>query len=106
MRRPAMQSVIEPGLMALGVGGWALAWQAVRRRLNMAADAAATEAVQWAGRLRADGATDPQVRVRWALAPLPGPGGGPAAPGPRARTSSGHAPPGPRPAPGRSPPPS
>ena len=69
LRRPAMQAVVEPGLAALSRGGWDVAWQAVRRRLNVAADAAATEAVQWAGRLREGGATEPRVRVRWARGP-------------------------------------
>ena len=68
LRRPAMQSVIEPGLARLALEGWAAQWLAVRRRLNMAADAVATGAAHWAARLRAGGgrqAQQAQQAVRW-----------------------------------------
>ena len=55
LRRPAMHSAISGPLAALLADGWSLEWTAVRRRLNQAADAGATSAVHWAGRLRADG---------------------------------------------------
>ena len=65
LRRPDMQAVIEPGLMRLCSEAWRVTWQAVRRRLNMAADSAATEAVFWAGRLRSTGDEGRRTRVRW-----------------------------------------
>ena len=89
LRRPAMQAVVEPGLAALERGGWHVAWQAVRRRLNMAADSAAAEAVQWAGSLRAEGVTAPRVRVRWAVDPPPGRPGAAACPGHWPQRSAG-----------------
>ena len=43
LRRPCTQAVLEPVLARLATGGWRVTWQAIRRRLNMAADAEATE---------------------------------------------------------------
>ena len=65
LRRPAMQSVIDPGLARLMLEGRGIQRLAVRRRLNMAADAIATGAVHWAIRLRAGGSLEPQQEVRW-----------------------------------------
>ena len=65
LRRPAMQSVIEPGLARPSLEGWAVQWLAVRRRLNMAADAIAAEAVHWAARLRTAGGRQARQAVWW-----------------------------------------
>ena len=74
LRRPAMQAVLEPGLARLALGGWAVQWLAVRRRLNMAADAIATRAVYWAARLRACGDMERRQEVRWLDRDGPDPG--------------------------------
>jgi hypothetical protein len=65
LRRPAMASLLSAGLAELAQRCWALTWRAVRRRLNGAADAVATEAVMWASRLAATGATAPAITVEW-----------------------------------------
>ena len=60
-----MQTVVEPALSRLAAGAWSIGWQAVRRRLNMAADAIAVEAAFWARRLRDQGVLSRRTRVRW-----------------------------------------
>ena len=55
MRRPALQSQIEAGLQPLLLAGWRMQWQAVRRRLNKAADALATVGQKWAELVMASG---------------------------------------------------
>ena len=42
-----------------------MVWSAVRRRLNMAVDAEATEGIYWARRLRDEGCVDPRTSTRW-----------------------------------------
>ncbi len=42
LRRACAQAVLEP---QLALAGWQVSWSAVRRRLNMAADAEATEGI-------------------------------------------------------------
>ena len=63
--RTCAQSILEPGLTQLALAGWQVSWGAVRRRLNMAADAEATEGIFWARRLRDEGGVAPRTRVRW-----------------------------------------
>ena len=65
LRNPAMHRPLADALAAIAEGGWHLRWRAVRRRLNKAADAVATEAVLWAHRLRADGQFAPAGKVEW-----------------------------------------
>jgi hypothetical protein len=65
LHRTCAQSVLEPGLTQLALAGWHVSWGAVRRRLNMAADAEATEGIFWARRLRDEGGAAPRTRVRW-----------------------------------------
>ena len=55
LARPALHELLADPLAATLEAGWQLSWLAVRRRLNTAADAAATSAVYWAGRLRNGG---------------------------------------------------
>ena len=71
--RPALHELLADPLAATLEAGWQLSWLAARRRLNTAADAAATSAVYWAGRLRNGGSaawfwltarTDPSARPR------------------------------------------
>ena len=54
-RRLHLCAQMDQGLRPLVAGGWRLTWQAVRRRLNKAADALATLGVFWADRLRQNG---------------------------------------------------
>ena len=62
--RPGTQALLGDALTNLCEGGWQVAWQAVRRRLNMAADAAATEGVFWAGRIRREEIREPRFVTR------------------------------------------
>ena len=55
LRRVDMQATLEPALGAIYYAGWTLSWQAVRRRLNTAADTVATRGVLWAAQLAAQG---------------------------------------------------
>ena len=55
LRRIEMQMHLEPVLADAYAAGWALDWQAVRRRLNTEADALATRGVFWAARLARTG---------------------------------------------------
>ena len=50
---------------ALLADGWVLSWHAVRRRVNMGADALATEGVFRAARLAARGVFAEDVRTHW-----------------------------------------
>ena len=56
---------MEQGLQPLIAKGWRLTWQAVRRRLNKAADALATLGVFWADRLRQEGHTAVASWILW-----------------------------------------
>ena len=58
LHRAYAQAVLEPRLTQLALAGWQVSWRAVRRRLNMAADAEATEGIQWALWLRGEGCSD------------------------------------------------
>ena len=65
MRRPDMHKPLSAALADAAERGWQLLWRAVRRRLNHAADAAATEAVERAHRLKAQGRSEPHVEIQW-----------------------------------------
>ena len=65
IRRPQIQAHLELALSQAARAGWVLDWQAVRRRLNKAADAMATEAVHWAHKLRAQGCLQPTLAFEW-----------------------------------------
>jgi hypothetical protein len=65
LHRTCAQSILEPGLTQLALAGWQVSWGAVRRRLNMAADAEATEGIFCARRLLDEGGVAPRMRVRW-----------------------------------------
>ena len=65
LRNPAMHRPLADALAIAAEGGWHLRWRAVRRRLNKAADAVATEAVLWAHKLRAQGHTEPNRHTEW-----------------------------------------
>ena len=70
-RRLALQAQMEHGLQRLATAGWTLRWQAVRRRLNRAADALATLALAWANALYALGHRCVHVFTVWHDHPLP-----------------------------------
>ena len=65
MRRPALQAQLEAAIASALERGWRLCWQAVRRRLNQAADARATQALDWAADLAASGQWGMQATDRW-----------------------------------------
>ena len=65
LRRLQMQAQLETALAATLSQGWHLTWQAVRRRLNQAADALATEGVLWAKDLAVQGDTNISTRTTW-----------------------------------------
>ena len=65
LRRPEVQCILELAIATMCTVGWLLDWHAVRRRLNMAADTAATSALFWAARLADDGVQQQRVRVTW-----------------------------------------
>ena len=48
LRRLQTQAWMEPNLVRLYNSVWAIDWHAVRRRLNMAVDAIATQSLYWA----------------------------------------------------------
>ena len=54
LRRVSMHSHLERALDDAYAAGWTLTWQAVRRRLNSAADTLATQGIFWAAHLRAN----------------------------------------------------
>ena len=70
LRRPHMQGLLEAPLARAALGAWAIAWFAVRRCFNAAADSVATEAVLEALRLAASGSTSPVVSFRDRLEPV------------------------------------
>ena len=59
-----MQAHLDLPLADAAEAGWTLQWQAVRRRLNRAADALATVGVHWAARLLLDEGRQEQ-RYTW-----------------------------------------
>ena len=61
LHRLALQRVLEPALGALAGQRWSVAWLAVRRRLNMAADRTATWALRMAARLGLHSHGDTQI---------------------------------------------
>ena len=61
--RPGPHSGIEHWLAETLLKNWDIEWHAVRRRVNTAADALATQAVHHAARLAARGQTAEEVRV-------------------------------------------
>ena len=65
LRRLQMQAQLEAALATTLSQGWRLSWQAVRRRLNHAADALATEGVLWARDLVTQGHTAIATRTTW-----------------------------------------
>ena len=60
-----MQAHLELSLGNVLAQGWPLTWQAVRRRLNTAADTLATAGVQWAARLADAGQYATQTQIQW-----------------------------------------
>ena len=64
LHRPEIHRPLASALAAAAERGWHLKWQAVRRRLNKAADAAATEAVLAAHARRREGQKEPVVTVQ------------------------------------------
>ena len=65
LRKADMHRPLARSLADAAEKGWQLMWRAVRRRLNHAADEAATEAVAWAHRLRAQGDLMPRRHIEW-----------------------------------------
>ena len=65
LHRPCAQAILEPVLARLATGGWRVTWQAIRRRLNMVADAEATEGIFGARQIRDEGGAARCWRVRW-----------------------------------------
>ena len=76
-RRTEVQAVLEGALGRATALGWRLSWLAVNRRLNEAADAAASRGLARAATLAGGGLFEPQVEVLTSLAD----GGGDFAPG-------------------------
>ena len=73
-QRLSLQSQMELALGPLAQRGWVLQWQAVRRRLNKAADRLATLGVFWAACLGREGVTTTSSHTVWhARAPPPAP---------------------------------
>ena len=70
LRRATMQAQLEPALAAVAQQGWQLTWQAVRRRLNGAADSLATQGVYRAADLLQEGLAEMECDIRW-LPPEP-----------------------------------
>ena len=69
LRRTSMQAHLEPNLATTLARGWRLAWQAVRRRLNQAADAFATAGTRWAGALLDQSVHEVRARTTWECNP-------------------------------------
>ena len=65
LHRPAMHQAMAGPLADLALAGWSPEWLAVRRRLNKAADAVATQAVFWAARIRDQGERGRRTEVHW-----------------------------------------
>ena len=62
LRQPGMAGPLHTSLTKVAVVGHSLTWIAVRRKHNKAADALATEALQWAADLRDRGSLAQTVR--------------------------------------------
>jgi hypothetical protein len=62
MRRPELHGLLEGPLADVCMAGWSIEWVGVRRRLNLAADALATEGVMWAAELAESGNFNTSVR--------------------------------------------
>ncbi len=79
LHSPDLHEHLDQGLADLAVEGWDVTWVAVRRRLNRAADACATAALQWAAHLAAapgsSPAEGPQTFMLWRDAPTSRPPG-------------------------------
>ena len=65
LRDPSHEGLLAPSLAQLALRGISPMWTAVRRRFNAAADARATEAVQWVATLAAADTSSPVVRPAW-----------------------------------------
>ena len=63
LRRPEMHRPMAGPLATCAEKGWQIKWRAVRRRLNKAADAVATEGVEWAHRLLKQGISAVRIRI-------------------------------------------
>ena len=63
--RPEMQGHLDVLLADAAEAGWRLSWQAVRRRLNAAADELAGEGEEHAARLAAAGRWGIWIQERW-----------------------------------------
>ena len=70
-RRLVLQAQMEQALSPLAAQGWALTWQAARRRLNKAADRLATIGVFWAEVLRRNGRHAMVQHVVWTTQTVP-----------------------------------
>ena len=72
-QRSLLQAQMELALGPLAQRGWRLQWQAVRRRLNKAADRLATLGVFWAEALRRRGASGTHTHIVWHHSSSPSP---------------------------------
>ena len=70
-KRLVLQAQLEQALGPLAARGWSLTWQAVRRRLNKAADRLATIGVFWAEALRRAGHDGMTQHTVWHQLPPP-----------------------------------
>ena len=70
-KRLILQAQLEQALGPLAARGWLLTWQAVRRRLNKAADRLATLGVFWAEALRRAGHDGMTQHTVWHQLPSP-----------------------------------
>ena len=71
LRRPGMQAHLDAPLEDAAEAGWRLYWQAVRRRLNSAADRLAGEGEELAACRAEAGQWEVWTEVRWDLAARP-----------------------------------
>ena len=69
LKRVNMQAHLEPNLAAVLARGWQLTWQAVRRRLNQAADTFATAGTRWARALQDQSIQEIRARTTWLCDP-------------------------------------
>ena len=72
-QRSLLQAHMELALGPLAQRGWRLQWQAIRRRLNKAADRLATLGVFWAEGLRRQGVHGVRTHVVWHTSGSPPP---------------------------------
>jgi hypothetical protein len=79
LHNPDLHEHLDQGLADLAVEGWDVLWVAVRRRLNRAADACATAALQWAARLAgvlgSSPGASPRTFILWRDSPTSRPAG-------------------------------